>query len=287
MSRIEGATPEQLREWTRELQEKIDERAERRHRVYISSSWKNRDRVRALAETLRSAGHEVFDFTNPAHRQTPEIPPERFPEQFDPERHVYRAYLDAVPEWRAAVEENRRALERTDAVVLVLPCGMDAHADAFYALGRGAHLAVLGAPRAGERCPTHLWAGALLDADGDVLPWLLSLSKGRPASRSPRITGATSTSAQGVLSFINAVVHLRDVEAAQKRVDAAAALLLSSGQGVSIAYGLARELETERARLPEMRELDIARGRVTEEAEAVAEMMLSAVMPPSPSKFTA
>jgi hypothetical protein len=136
--------------------------------VYLSSSWKNRERVRALARLLRAEGHEVYDFTDPACRNTPEIPPERFPEQFDPGKHVYREYIQSVPEWRAAVECNQAALENAAVVVLMLPCGNDAHADAYWALGRYAKLIVCGQPRKGDRTPTHLWAHMIVDRDEDV-----------------------------------------------------------------------------------------------------------------------
>lgn len=143
--------------------------------VYISSSWKNRERVRALAIALREAGHEVYDFTDPACRNAPEIPPEAFPEQFDPERHVYAEYLD-VQHWRNAVAGNRLALDRCDAVALLLPCGNDAHADWAYAVGRGKRSCVVGAPRAGERTPSHWWADTFLADDGDVLGWLATVT---------------------------------------------------------------------------------------------------------------
>lgn len=139
-------------------------------KVYISSSWKNRDRVRAFANALRTAGHLPYDFTDPATRKTPEIPPERFPEAFDPEKHKYREYLD-VPEWRVAVAANREALNDCDACVLLLPCGHDAHADWAYAVARGKRTAVVGQPRAGERTPTHWWADVILDADEDAVSW--------------------------------------------------------------------------------------------------------------------
>lgn len=141
-------------------------------RVYISSSWKNRARVRAVATALRAAGHEVYDFTDPSSRTTPEVPPERFPEQFDPTRHIYREYITAVVEWRQAVTENQRALRWCDVVVLLLPCGCDAHADWAYAVGRGKRTAVVGVP--GERTPTHMWADTLLDCDAEVVGWVSS-----------------------------------------------------------------------------------------------------------------
>ena len=112
--------------------------------IYLSSSWKNRDRVRSLAIKLRAAGHTVYDFTDPSCRNTPEIPPERFPDQYDPAQHIYADYLSSVPEWRQAVECNRKALQNCDLVILMLPCGNDAHADAYYALGRGAPMIVCG-----------------------------------------------------------------------------------------------------------------------------------------------
>jgi hypothetical protein len=142
--------------------------------VYISSSWKNRDRVRAFAEALRARGISAYDFTDPACRNSPEIPPERFPHQFDPATDVYREYLTSVPEWRIAVECNRLALKGCYAVVLLLPCGADAHADWAYAVGRGKRTAVVGSPKAGERTPTHMWSDALLDNDEQAIEWCVS-----------------------------------------------------------------------------------------------------------------
>lgn len=140
--------------------------------IYLSSSWKNRERVRRLAETLRASGFEVYDFTDPACRKVPEIPPERFPDNFDPERHLYREYITAVPEWRQAVECNRAALDRCTDVILMLPCGQDGHADAFYALDKGKRLIVVGQPRKDERTPTHLWADVILDYDFQAFDYL-------------------------------------------------------------------------------------------------------------------
>lgn len=73
--------------------------------IFIASSWRQRKRVRKLAEQLRKIGFDVYDFTDPSCRETEEIPPEKFPEQFNPERHNYWEYLNQ-PEWRSAVEEN-------------------------------------------------------------------------------------------------------------------------------------------------------------------------------------
>jgi hypothetical protein len=103
----------------------------------------------------------VYDFTDPKCRKGPEIPPEMFPEQFDPERHEYVAYLDR-PEWIDAVNGNREALDECDVVILLLPCGNDAHADWAYGVGRGKRSIVVGHPPAGERTPTHWWADEIV-----------------------------------------------------------------------------------------------------------------------------
>jgi hypothetical protein len=143
-----------------------------RHDIYISSSWKMRDQVRQLADRLQETGLSVYDFTNPACRDSPEIPPEEFPEQFDPEKHDHGDYLRSVPVWRDAMDSNRKALDNCSIVVLLLPCGLDAHADAYYALGRGKRLIVCGSPHKGDRTLTHLWAEVILPSPQDVVAYL-------------------------------------------------------------------------------------------------------------------
>lgn len=140
--------------------------------VYISSSWKLRDQVRQLAEQLQDIGLTVYDFTNPACRDSPEIPPEVFPEQFDPELHDHGEYLQSVPEWQEAMDGNRKALDNCSIVILLLPCGLDAHADAYYALGRGKRLIICGCPHKGDRTLTHLWAEAILPLPQNVVVYL-------------------------------------------------------------------------------------------------------------------
>ncbi len=135
--------------------------------IYISSSWKNRVTVRLVATALRNKGYEVYDFTDPTCRTTPEIPPEAFPEQFDPNKHSYAEYLNRV-EWHSAVTENRAALDACDVVLLLLPCGIDATADWAYAVGQGKQSIVFGHPRAGERSPVHLWAELMTESWEDV-----------------------------------------------------------------------------------------------------------------------
>jgi hypothetical protein len=135
--------------------------------IYISSSWKNRDRVRNMAVRLREFGHTVYDFTDPKCRNTPEIPPEKYPEEFDPDEHIYREYINK-PEWKAAVMCNKEAIEIADLIILLLPCGIDSHADWALGVGMGKKSIVVGHPKKGERSPVHLWADLFVDNDDDV-----------------------------------------------------------------------------------------------------------------------
>ncbi len=140
-------------------------------KIYISASWKKRILVREVAETLRSYGHEVFDFTDPICRKNHETPPEMFPERFDPSIHKYREYLNRN-EWKGAVYENREAIARSDLIILLLPCGIDATADWALGIGMGKRSIIVGHPPKGERSEVHLWADAMLDEVKDIIPWL-------------------------------------------------------------------------------------------------------------------
>lgn len=149
-------------------------------KIYISASWKNRANVRLLATVLRKANHEVYDFTDPLYRNMPEIPPESFPELFNPATHNYKDYLNR-PEWKNAVSENRQAIEWADLIILLLPCGIDSTADWALGVGLGKMSVIVGCPVAGERCPTHLWADAMLDNMSEILPWIDELQDRRLA----------------------------------------------------------------------------------------------------------
>lgn len=127
-----------------------------KYKIYISASWKRREEVRSLAESLRKMGHDVYDFTDPeCHKSV--CPPEKFPEPFDPEKHLYHEYLGRS-EWYMAVKENYEAISECDWVILLLPCGIDSTADWAAGVGMGKKTVVVGHPNKGERSPVHLWA---------------------------------------------------------------------------------------------------------------------------------
>lgn len=129
-------------------------------KLYISSSWSNREQVGILATSLLTAGFEVFDFTNQQHRKTSVIcPPEKYQNTFDPDIQEYRDYIRR-PEWYKVVDENKQMIQWSDVIILLLPCGNDAHSDWAYGVGLGKKSIVYGHPGRGSRSPVHLWADA-------------------------------------------------------------------------------------------------------------------------------
>jgi len=76
-------------------------------KIYIATSWKLQMEAKALAENLRMYGHEVDFFCDPTTG-----------------RFVF----------------SFQALEWSDTVVMLLPCGKSAHLEAGYAKGLGKKL---------------------------------------------------------------------------------------------------------------------------------------------------
>ena len=104
-------------------------------KIYVASSWKNQYYPQVV-ETLRAAGHEVYDFRNPPHggngfRWT-DIDPEAPKWSFND----YSKNLDhqlAQRQFKADLD----ALNWADTCVLVLPCGRSAHTEAGWLAGSG------------------------------------------------------------------------------------------------------------------------------------------------------
>lgn len=104
-------------------------------RIYLASSWRN-EAQQSLVQELRKAGHEVYDFKNPAPNNNgfswTQIDPDYkawTPEQF-------RAALDH-PVSQLGFAHDYGAMQWADTFVLALPCGKSAHLELGWALGRG------------------------------------------------------------------------------------------------------------------------------------------------------
>lgn len=119
--------------------------------VYVASSWRNAFYPAVIA-TLRAAKIDHYDFRNPPgragfgweqvtgsrHSHKDLAPGERHTETID-------SYLDMMAHPLAAegYAADREALDRADAVILVLPCGKSAHLELGIAVGAGKRTAIL------------------------------------------------------------------------------------------------------------------------------------------------
>lgn len=105
-------------------------------KIYLASSWRNAEQPRVLA-LLRAAGHEVYDFRNPAPGNKgfawTEIDREWL--HWTPEK--FAKLLDSHPVAAAGFRLDQQALDWSDTCVLLLPCGRSAHLEAGYAIGQG------------------------------------------------------------------------------------------------------------------------------------------------------
>jgi hypothetical protein len=99
-------------------------------KVYVASSWRNVTQPHVVA-TLRSHGHEVYDFKNPESAFSWESIDAKY-KQWQPVD--LRMHLED-PLAEKGFASDMGALKWCDAVVLVLPCGKSAHLEMGWAAG--------------------------------------------------------------------------------------------------------------------------------------------------------
>lgn len=108
-------------------------------RIYVASSWRNTLQP-AIVQALLNAGHEVYDFRNPAPGNTgfawSQIDPEWL--GWNPQR--FADLLTTSPIAASGFAFDKAALDSCDTCVCVLPCGRSAHLEAGYACGQGKHV---------------------------------------------------------------------------------------------------------------------------------------------------
>lgn len=113
-------------------------------RIYVASSWRNPHQQKVV-EVLRAAGHDVYDFRNPAPGNN----------GFG-WRQVHSGYqrgdLVTAAQWRAMVDHpvareghalDFQAMELAEGCVYVLPCGRSASYEAGWFVGKGKWLVTL------------------------------------------------------------------------------------------------------------------------------------------------
>lgn len=136
-------------------------------RIYLASSWRNAEQPRVLM-TLIEAGHEVYDFRNPAPGNTgfawSAIDPDWIgwqPAEF--------ARLLAHPIAQSGFALDKGALDWCDTCVLLLPCGRSAHLEAGYAAGQGKRTIFYLRPERFEPELMYLLGTACVTTDAELL----------------------------------------------------------------------------------------------------------------------
>jgi nucleoside 2-deoxyribosyltransferase len=113
-------------------------------RIYLASSWRNPNQPEVLA-ALRAAGHEVYDFRNPAPGKNGFSWRDCGTQAALDHAKTIPSYLEAIESDRAAegFSFDKAALDWCDTCVLALPCGRSAHLELGYACGQGKDTYVL------------------------------------------------------------------------------------------------------------------------------------------------
>lgn len=110
-------------------------------KIYVASSWRNVYQQSVVAK-LRLAGHEVYDFRNPAVWE-----PGFHWSSVDPqwEQWTPRQYRESLrtPAAERGFAFDWNAMKWADTGVLVMPCGRSAHLEAGYFSGAKKKLYIL------------------------------------------------------------------------------------------------------------------------------------------------
>lgn len=113
----------------------------KKKKIYVASSWRNLLQP-AIVSVFRKAGHEVYDFKNPAPGNNGFSWREIHPEWQNWTPKQYKEALEH-PTARAGFELDMTALRECDCCVLVLPSGRSASWEFGWAIGNGKSGAVV------------------------------------------------------------------------------------------------------------------------------------------------
>lgn len=137
-------------------------------KIYVASSWRNPIQQRIVA-TLRAAGHEVYDFRNPAPGNTGFAWSAIDPDWLGWSPEVFAALVTTHPVAADGFKLDKDALDWCDTCVLALPCGRSAHLEAGYAIGRGKETIFYLHPDKFEPELMYLLGHGLVTTDAELL----------------------------------------------------------------------------------------------------------------------
>jgi len=145
--------------------------------IYLASSWKNKEAVLEMAEMLKYEGHTVDAFCDEENRVS-----FNWSELLDIMDREGKdiTELDAkdmMSHWRVreAFQEDKKYLDWSDAVIMLMPCGRSAHLEAGYAAGCGKKLYIIGGFEKGEFETMYGFADGMFDYS-EIQDLLIELS---------------------------------------------------------------------------------------------------------------
>jgi len=110
-------------------------------RIYVASSWRNLLQPSVVTQ-LRAAGHEVYDFRNPAPGNSGFQWSAIDPDWQSWNGTAFRSAL-AHPIAQHGFGLDHAAMEWADTFLMVLPCGRSAHLELGWACGAGKRTIIL------------------------------------------------------------------------------------------------------------------------------------------------
>lgn len=148
-------------------------------KIYLASSWRNADQPIAL-ERLRGAGHEVYDFRNPAPGNTGFAWSEIDKDWMD---WTPRSFIHSLasPIATGGFSFDKGGLDWCDTCVLLLPCGRSAHLEAGYAIGQGKPTLIVCSAKNFEPELMYLLADMVIPNLHEMIPALEDLRYYAPA----------------------------------------------------------------------------------------------------------
>ncbi|MEE1080897.1 MAG: hypothetical protein U0L19_07250 [Bacteroidales bacterium] len=111
-----------------------------KHKIYVASSWRN-EFYPEVVETLREAGHDVYDFRNPPSGDDGFKWSNVDPNYMDWSPEEYCQQL-SCPQAERQFKNDIEAMLSCNVCVLVLPCGRSAHTEAGWFAGKGKRVIV-------------------------------------------------------------------------------------------------------------------------------------------------
>ena len=106
-------------------------------KIYVASSWANVDQ-NIVVKALQSEGFDVYDFREPTF-EGKDFKWSQILEKFDHDKQLspFTDFMVALndPIVEKTFDADWEAMERSDACVMVLPCGNSAHLEFGYFVG--------------------------------------------------------------------------------------------------------------------------------------------------------